>query len=587
MGGHEREGALHCREGKGVRSVPQNDRRSHQGNCSEPRARRGRKQDDAPPGPADCRGAHRVPRLPGVRACMRRSAKRSGKPNDRVCLRAARSFFYILTFLYTIYTYMNNSFLESWRKYVKNLDDVLEQLHLQRIIAVGVAPYQRIIPAFFMRPSHYQIYCVRDSVDIDVLKNYSNIYCLEQKNPKVAQKVQSTGYLLKNYMFQGFLKSQPGDSSLLFYQTTKPIVDYLNEQNIPWIGNDPKTFEPVLHKDTFRNLLKSLKLKHLEDWTLPAEEFRNKSFEELQKKWGRSVVVQPADYEVSGGTMFVHSEEDLIKAKEITLSERFKKVTTVKLTPFVKGNALSMLGCVMEQGILTSTLQLQLIDVPESLHGEPPSGHFFGHDWGFKNWSDATEQEAQKMVEAIGNWLSRRGYRGIFGLDFIHDENTDEIFPLECNPRFTGTIPIYSQINLLSGAPPIDFFTLVSYLKIPIQFDFNAVREAWKQHFDVTHIAIVPTGIDQMKVPIASGIYTYHEKEKSLEYLRPGAFLHELKNDKEFIIIDTVPRVGQVPLQNVPRLFKFIFNTTIAESSTKIKPLYAEILTSMGNLLRR
>jgi hypothetical protein len=479
------------------------------------------------------------------------------------------------------------NFLESWRKYVKNLDDVIEQLHLQQIIAVGVAPYQRIIPSFFMRPSHYQIYCVRDSADIEVLKNYANIYCLEEKNPKVAQKVQSTQYLLKNYMFQSYLKSRRSHYALLFYQTTKPIVDYLNEQNIPWIGNDPKDFDPVLHKDTFRNLLKTMKLRHLEDWTLPLTDFLNKDFTEIQKRWKRSVVVQPADYEVSGGTMFVHSQEDLEKAKANIQTERFKRVQLVKLTPFVTGNALSMLGCATDQGVLTSTLQLQLVDVPESLHGHPASGHFFGHDWGFKNWNDSTELQGQKIVESIGHWLHRRGYRGIFGIDFIYDHTSDELFPLECNPRFTGTIPIYSQLNLMAGVPPIDFFTLVSYLKIPIKFDFNAVNEAWKKHMDVSHVAIVPYGLETMKIPLATGIYTYDEKEKSMEFLRPGAFLHELKNDREFIIIDTIPKHNQAILQGVPRLFKFIFRQSIAESTSKIKPVYGEMLSSMGHLLRR
>ncbi|MEJ0021660.1 MAG: ATP-grasp domain-containing protein [Candidatus Doudnabacteria bacterium] len=479
-----------------------------------------------------------------------------------------------------------NDLTHSWRKYVRNLDDVIEQLHLQQIIAVGVAPYQRIIPAFFMRRSHYQIYCVRDSADIDVLQNYANIYCLEQKNPKIALKVQSTGYLLKNYMFQGFLKNQRSQYTLLFYQTTKPIVDFLNAENIPWIGNDPKSFDPVLHKDTFRNLLKSLKLKHLEDWTLSVAEFRDKNFEEIFKRWGSSVVVQPGDYEISGGTMFIHSEQDLLLAKQTVISEKFEKVHTIKLTPFVTGNALSMLGCATEQGVLTSTLQLQLVDVPESLHGHPASGHFFGHDWGFHPWSSETEKKAQKIVETIGHWLYRRGYTGIFGIDFILDQEKNDLYPLECNPRFTGAIPVYSQLNLLTGVPPIDFFTLVSYLKIPVQFDFNAVNDAWKQPHNVAHIAIVPYGIETMKVNLACGIYTYHEKEKALEYLRPGAFLHELKNDREFIIIDPVPRLNQPIMQGVPRLFKFIFPHTIAEATNKIKPLYGEILSSMGNLLR-
>jgi len=485
-------------------------------------------------------------------------------------------------------SYMNN-FMNSWKKYIRNLDDVMEQLHLQQIISIAVAPYQRIIPALFMKRSHYQIYCVRDSADIDVLQNYANILCLEQKNPKVAQKIHSIGYLIKNYMFEGFLKSKSSLYALMFYQTTPPVVATLRERNIPWIGNDPESFEPVLHKDTFRNLLKSLRLKHLEDWTLTKEEFEKKTFDELFKKWSKGVVVQPGDYEIPGGTMFVHSQTDLDKARAAyKQAEHYDdRVKSIKISPFITGNALSMLGCVMEQGVLTSTLQLQLVDVPESLHGFEPSGMFFGHDWGFKDWDEQKELEAQKTVETLGHWLYKRGYRGIFGIDFIYDHQTKELFPLECNPRFTGAIPVYSEINLLNEVPPIDFFTLVAYLKIPIEFDFNAVNAAWKKHVNVSHIAITPRGVDIMKINLATGVYTYHEKEKSLEYLRPGAFLHELKNDKEFLIIDQVPRQGQEIIQNVPRLFKFIFPNSIAEGTSKIKAPYSEILNSIGNLLRR
>lgn len=484
---------------------------------------------------------------------------------------------------------MNNKFIQSWKKYVKNLDDVLDQMHQQTTIAIGVVPYQRIMPALFMKRAVYQIYSVRDSADLDVLRNYANIYCLNEKNPKLAAKVQATQYLMRNYMFQGYLKNIRGPYNLLFYQTTKPIIDYLNEQNIPWIGNDPNSFEPVLHKATFRNLLKSLKLKHLEDQTLTKKDFEQKTFAEISKKWNGSVVVQPGDYEISGGTQFVHNQEDLDKALFVyKTDERYlNKVKTIKISKFVSGDSLSMMGCVTEQGILSGSLQLQLVDVPESLHGYPASGMFFGHNWGDRSWSDEQEQQAQKMIETIGRWLYRRGYRGIFGLDFLYDLATKELYPIECNPRYTGAIPIFSQLNMEAGTPPIDFFTLAAYLKIPIKFDFDGVNKAWKKPLQASHIAITPQGISQMKLNLAAGIYTYHEHEKTLEYLRPGAFLHELKNDKEFIIIDQVPRLGQKVMENVPRLFKFVFRTSIAEGTNKIKQPYSDILTNISNLLRK
>ncbi len=485
------------------------------------------------------------------------------------------------------YIHMQNQFLNQWSKYIHNLDEVMEQLNLQAIIAVGITPYPRIIPSTFLDKQHFQIYAVHDSTDIEVLKNYANLACMEQIDPKVGQKVRSTEYLMKNYVFHSFLKSQRNPYTLLLHTSTPPIVSYLNEQNIPWIGNDPKSFEPLLHKKGFKELLVNLRVDYLPDLVMTKQEFYSKPFDEMQKKWKKSFVSQPGDYEVSGSTYFIHNLEDLDAARKFYTSDRFERVEKIKISPFITGDAVSMLGCVTDAGILTTPLQLQLIDVPEALHGQPPTGAFFGHDWGYKSWSDQAAKDAQNIVEQVGRWLGKRKYRGIFGIDFIHDKETDKVYPLECNPRFTGAIPVYSQLNLLAGVPPIDFFSIVSYLRIPIKFDFNAVNELWKKQINAAHIAIVPNGVEQMKIPLNAGIYTYHEQEKSLEYLRPGAFLHELKNENEFIIIDQVPKVGKVISQNVPRLFKFIFNTTIAEASNKIKPKYGEILNSMGKLLRR
>ncbi len=483
---------------------------------------------------------------------------------------------------------MQNQFLSAWSKYIHNLDEVLEQFKLQNIIAVGVTSYPRIIPATFLDKQNFQIYCVHDSADIEVLRRYANVVCMEQVDPKVAQKVHSTEYLMRNYVFQAFLKNQRGPYTLLLHTSTPPIVKFLNEQNISWLGNDPKIFEPLLHKKGFKELLVNLRIDYLPDWVMPIEEFYSKGFEELQKKWGKSVVAQPGDYEVSGSTYFIHNQDDLNKSFEFYNNKgRFERVQKIKLTPFVTGDAVSMLGCVTEAGILTSPLQLQLIDVPEALYNLSPTGAFFGHDWGYQSWSENASKDAQSTVEQIGRWLAKRNYRGIFGVDFIYDKEADKVYPLECNPRFTGAIPVYSELNLIAGTPPIDFFSLVSQLRIPIKFDFNAVNELWKKPINAAHIAIVPNGVEQMKIPLNAGIYTYHEQEKSLEYLRPGAFLHELKNENEFIIVDQVPKVGKIIAQDVPRLFKFIFNTSIAEGSNKIKPKFGQILTSMGNLLRK
>lgn len=480
---------------------------------------------------------------------------------------------------------MNKDLFHAWQRYVPDLGTALRQMEEKTIIAVGVAPFPRIMPSIFL--DHYAIYCVKDAVDIDLLRRYTTIFSLEEKHPKIAEKVHATGYLLRNWAFQAFLKSRRHPYRLMFYQTTPKIVQALEEQQIEWIGNRPESFSGVILKGDFRDLVKQRGLPSIPDWRVARDEFLNISFADAWKHWDRPFVVQRADFDVAGelGTFFIRSESDWQAMMAIlSKDERYRSVT---VSPFIEGYSLSMLGCVTAQGVLTSTLQLQLIDVPESLHGQMPTGVFLGHDWAFHPWPETTERTAQKVVESVGAYLAERGFRGIFGIDFLYDTKTQEVFPIECNPRFTGALPVYSLMIAHSRVPTIEFFHLLTHLNIPVDFDFAAVNDAFKQRLPLAHISLTPKGVFEMKVPLAAGVYSYNKDTRMLRYERPGAFYHDFKNPDEFMIIDSLPRLGGRVIQNVPRLCKLIFPRGVARSSFAVEPEVGELITTLSVGLRK
>jgi hypothetical protein len=247
-----------------------------------------------------------------------------------------------------------------------------------------------------------------------------------------------------------------------------------------------------------------------------------------------------------------------------------------------------MLGCVTHLGILTSALQLQLVDVPETMPGMSPSGSFNGHDWGFTDWPEDTEKQAQKIIEAVGQHLAQKGYKGIFGLDFMYDKSSQQIIPIECNPRPTGALPVQSLMIIKQGqVPPLDFFHLMSHLNIRENFDFNAINQALKQRSPLAHLSLNPTGVYSMKLNLKAGIYSYNPTQNRLHYRRPGAFPWEIHQPDEFIIIDSVARPNQTILQTVPRFFKIIFPRSIATSSNTIQPDIGQLVSALGTALRR
>lgn len=442
----------------------------------------------------------------------------------------------------------------------------MERAH---ILSVGITPYTRIVPAYFL--DNYSIYTIKRSSDVDLMEKVVPMHVLEDRHPDIAKKVHGTGYLIGNFAFQNFLKSRRNKPKLLFYTMTDKITQDLDRMGIEWIGNDPKTFERVKFKGPFRELIKQRGLPSLPSVVISRIDFLRSDFKSVWDRMGGAFVVQRADKETGGneGTFFIHKEEDFSRCVSILTTDT-TGFQAVSVAPFITGQSTSMLGCVMDDVTLSGPLQLQLVDVPQSLHGVPPDGIFFGNDIGFRDWGDDIEAEAQRAIESIGDFLREQGYRGIFGIDFLFDKERNKIYANECNPRFTGSLLLYSLMLLEVGVPPMEFFHLAAHLGIKLEFDFEAVNKALKTIKPCAHIAFSPKGIPAMKMPLLAGVYSYDAEAQSLDYVGEGLSLDDLKDPKQFLLIDTVPRMGESIEQGVPRLFKFIFPRSIAKSSYEI-----------------
>ncbi len=156
---------------------------------------------------------------------------------------------------------MQPNLFTSWQAVVPNLKRVLELMQKKTIIGFGMVPYPRIVPALFLK--NYEMYAVKDTADLDVLRSYAKIFCLEEKFPKAAAKIHAASYLLGNYPFHAFLNPRHYPFRLLLHRTTIPIAKKLEDLQIDWIGNKPETFQDVWLKTDFHALLKKLDIPYL------------------------------------------------------------------------------------------------------------------------------------------------------------------------------------------------------------------------------------------------------------------------------------------------------------------------------------
>jgi len=481
---------------------------------------------------------------------------------------------------------MKPDFSLSWKRVIPRLDDVLRRMQEKTLIGFGMVPYPRIIPSFFL--NNYLIYAVKDTADLDVLRSYTKIFCLEEKFPKAAAKIHAASYLLGNYAFQAFLKSRQRPFRLMLHRTTPPIVKKLQELNVEWIGNKPETFQDVWLKADFYELLKKLNLPHLENLRLSREEILTIPFHKLYQRWKQPITARRAypDTGMEQSSFLIASEQDWENMRQtLSLDEKF---TEIQFSPTVEGPSLSLTGCVTHLGVLTSSLQLQFVDVREVLHGHPPTGITLGYDFGFCAWSSLVEDTARQVTEKVGEFLAQKGFQGLFGIDFVYDQKTDNIFATDCLPQFPEDVHLYSLMILTrKTVPPMEFFHLMACLGIKERFDFETINGKLKERSPLAHIFLLQKGVEEMNLRLDSGIYSFNPAQKALTFQRRGAFPWDLKNESEFLMLDSMPRFGEKVIGNVPSIFKLIFPRSIAESSSRVKADVGELISVLSTALRK
>lgn len=471
---------------------------------------------------------------------------------------------------------------QKWGEYISNIDYVLAELNKKPIIALGVIPYSRVVPALFL--NNYIIFCAKDCKDIKLMREFSKIICLEERYPKIASKVKSTGYLLQNFTFQNFLKNYKA-FDLFFYNITPFMFEGLSENNWPYIGNTPQSQEEFLFKYSFRQLLRKLNLPHLDNFQIPRQEFITKNFADIYKMFNNSFVCQRGDLDHGGeiSTFFIHNADEFESVKSAFKND--DRFSIVEAAPFIEGPSCSMIGCATKQGVFTSSLNMQLIDIKESLIRATGKGVFVGHDFGLKPWPDKIEKEAVSVVEILGNYLYQKGYKGVFGIDFLYDEKNQKIYPLECNPRFTGSFPIISLLSIMNQTPPFDLIHIIEHKNINAIYDFEKLNNAFKQKTNYSHLLINGYGLKTMPIDMPIGIYSYNERADEIVFERPAILPWEIENPDEFLVADAILKEGAEIGDGAVKLFKIVFPSSIALNSYELKPKFAKIVKIFSDLI--
>lgn len=451
------------------------------------------------------------------------------------------------------------------------------------IFGAGVYTFHRLGPEEFL--PDYRIISLRRSLDGELIKkDVKTLFIEKSLGTKHVKEPRNATTIIKHPKTKKYL-SKFDKINILVYKTSSRMEKYCKENNWNLIAA-PKRFGKKLfeNKIRFRQILEKLNVPVPPGRISKVE---NLHYGHLMNSYGLPFVIQHPTKGGGKGTFFINSKEDFDNAynklkhptRETYLGEKPEKpAEDVIIAKYIQGPSPSITGCVTRQGILSTNPQHQILDMPELYNPEKGSGLFCGHDWTSSEFSENIKNQACEIAEKVGNYFKKLGYKGIFGLDFVMDEQEEKLYVTEANPRLLASFPTITMVQLLNNEPPILAFHILEHLNIDYQMDLTAINNLMRQKKQgaqmLSHNLLGKWA--KIRRSVKAGIYKL-DKNNKLKFLREGYKLQHLKDKDEFIITEGI-LIKKSHLSPNRRICRILTLNKVLENYKELNP-WAKTIT--------
>jgi predicted ATP-grasp superfamily ATP-dependent carboligase len=191
-------------------------------------------------------------------------------------------------------------------------------------------------------------------------------------------------------------------------------------------------------------------------------------------------IIQWAHSHTGDGTILISDEKELT-----ALREKFPE-REARISAFIKGPSFTMNVIAAPT---TSTLPHEA-NISYQITGALPFTEnpwsTIGNDWSVTHsiLSEKNLAEIQEMTAKISEKMHTAGWRGLFGIDLIYDEERDEIRLIEINARQPASTSFESQLQLglrIAGVPGVTTFEahLSALIATPVK---SATKKSVGEH---------------------------------------------------------------------------------------------------------
>lgn len=383
---------------------------------------------------------------------------------------------------------------------------------IERLAFVGVDPNYALGPERWI--ADYSVVCRHETPALRLMEARGiAVFCLERAVGRERLPGRDTAALLGHPEVLAWLRAW-GPQSLLVFKPNARVEAIAASEDWPVLGARAAVARPMENKVNF--------FKQLEARGLPHPRWREidpdrDSYATLAADIGTRLIVQAA-HGFSGNRTFAVDDADQYAAVAQTLGRR-----KARAAELVEGSPVTMNACVLADGaVRTGPLFHQVTGAPECT--VYPFGAC-GNDWVA---SPADPEPAAAIARAVGEMLAERGFRGIFGMDFVLKPDGG-VVAIECNPRLVSSVPMASALEIEAGAVPL----LLSHLEATSgesgeRGDVRVpIRGAQLVLHNLTGSAARVDG------ELAAGIY---RMDDGLRFVRPALVVTECADD-EFLLL--------------------------------------------------
>ncbi len=471
--------------------------------------------------------------------------------------------------------------IKTYQDFAKFLENKIDPKGV--VFGVGVTSFMRFFPSLFIK--NYNLICFKDSKDNQVLGDLvDDIFILKKTRPTLKLGFTNANNILRNKSVRNYILSHKGKKFLFVYKMNKNMEHAVKGLGLKVIGNPARLNKMFEDKVNFRKVLVKAGLEPIPGETMKFSDWQQLEYEDVIDKYGKKFVIQLPDFMLGGGkgTLFIDSKRKYNEFKTKVEDGVYKKkvLTVVNITKFLEGESPSVACCATKYGTLITRPQQQILDIPQVIAKKKGEGLFVGHVFG-KKYSASIIKQINEISTKLGNYMYSKGYKGIFGIDFIVNEKENKVYPVECNARYTGAFPMVSMLQLKYKIIPLDFWQFLEFLHIPYKIDVKELNKMYQKQINGSHIVLSNIRTYSIEVKKELDVGTYQFKNKKVEYLSDNIFYEGLKNDHEFALVDGVPQKGQIikKYSRMARIVHVLFNADILKANGKeLKSEYLNIV---------